>query len=740
MDVTGSIWSSEYVGARLSVAVPDGRVAVYETHVSEPTSLREDPVCDLRLDQRLGVVHTEHADRVTATAIIPSDRGLLLGFASGKIALVARSAEKDGSVDHGGTTAAGSASAYEWIVATCHAPPTGVTALATDAGGLTLYSTGNDLQIVKTTRTSGSNLSVQRRGSLQTSQSSVLATLPSRNPPTAVALSPCESMLAVASCSVHIFSTKDGTHLKHFIGHENAVHSLFFMSSNSQWLVSAAQNDRYVSMWHCANEKHELRENMHNSSKRSKHASSMPVSLSSQATTTALAPKRTYLAREPVQSLLMNPFCGSDEGSFAAVDVRGGVSVWRVHPLPSLAGAEKQSEGPHVNHAPHAPSSLILAGPDGVILYGLFASVSHLVLISGSAFVPISEVVNVNTAGPLVSLNDSKAKDGSSQTLKGAENGSTAEGRDERRRHAESRVPLVDHATIPLPASRSAGRGVIEADAHAREQRRSAKADHLEMDEEDRLDNEPTLQERLTKMGVRGPTPALTSDLENSGEAALGPDARESGIHDSVDSVASLLQQALDIKDAKLLEKALQASTSSRVVARTVANLEMAYVVPLLEAIVDRLRSRYRRTDLLAWLSALVTERAGVLASSVEAAHALAAFSQVSDERAQRYTEFEDLEGRLDFTLRASEHRIQEPFHLREPIVLYDETVMHVASDGEAEPESESEPDTHLYERSGDGINKVADQKSRKDIVDRMRASALKLVADENDSSDDDFD
>jgi hypothetical protein len=113
------------------------------------------------------------------------------------------------------------------------------------------------------------------------------------------------------------------------------------------------------------------------------------------------------------------------------------------------------------------------------------------------------------------------------------------------------------------------------------------------------------------------------AEKEQAGAAASGsPTPGDNSLRHGVGSAAiasgslvAVLSQALQAQDHNLLEYCLTTgSAGNRVVTQTVARLDSKYVLPLLEALTQRLRQRPGRgRQLLPWLQTLLSTHTGLL-------------------------------------------------------------------------------------------------------------------------------
>jgi hypothetical protein len=163
-----------------------------------------------------------------------------------------------------------------------------------------------------------------------------------------------------------------------------------------------------------------------------------------------------------------------------------------------------------------------------------------------------------------------------------------------------------------------------------------------------------TLGERITQLqAYDGTLPAIDTPEDDRIERPL-----------PVQSVATLLVQALDANDAQLLDKALAAVHTSGGVSRTVRRLPARAVIPLFCALVERFCSRSVRAPTLSiWLRALILCNASFLLSQRDAPvmYPSASLRNVRDAMQALYHAIEEqrclrealvrLEGRLELIL-----------------------------------------------------------------------------------------
>ncbi|KAI3643861.1 hypothetical protein MP228_010025 [Amoeboaphelidium protococcarum] len=213
---------------------------------------------------------------------------------------------------------------------------------------------------------------------------------------------------------------------------------------------------------------------------------------------------------------------------------------------------------------------------------------------------------------------------------------------------------------------------------------------------------EATIEEKLHALRVLNDTDKMSVEVHKSQPKV------------SVDSLQSMLSQAIHSKDVKMLEECL-AVQDQKVITKTVYKLPSKHVVPLLEHIMTRFQSRYTRSlSLTRWLRVILVVHMAQLISQPQLVEKLAKLQQAVDYRAQNYENMIKLMGRLDVI--DQQMKIRQDINelnsskfgqLQEPEVEYNEDYFdgdQQSDDDESIQSSDSE-DSNTVESEDERLN-----------------------------------
>jgi U3 small nucleolar RNA-associated protein 5 len=118
-------------------------------------------------------------------------------------------------------------------------------------------------------------------------------------------------------------------------------------------------------------------------------------------------------------------------------------------------------------------------------------------------------------------------------------------------------------------------------------------------------------------------------------------------------SLQTILTQALHSNDKTLLEYCLaEGGRSSTVIRETVERLPLKFVLPLLNSVVERFRSKPSRgVYLMAWIRQILNSHTSYLMSVPEVGASLAGLYQAIDHRMGVFKKLLQLQGRLDLVM-----------------------------------------------------------------------------------------
>lgn len=157
---------------------------------------------------------------------------------------------------------------------------------------------------------------------------------------------------------------------------------------------------------------------------------------------------------------------------------------------------------------------------------------------------------------------------------------------------------------------------------------------------------ERTIEEKLRALKLlRGEQSAIPAAANGAGAT---PPQRARQKIPRADSLQVLLQQALHARNVQRVEECLQVQ-DDRTVAQTVARMDAAHAVLLLDFIVTRFQLvPTRQRQLAKWLRAVLVAHMATLVSSATCATRLAPLYQSMQDRLRNHAALLRLQGRLD--------------------------------------------------------------------------------------------
>lgn len=457
--------------------------------------------------------------------------------------------------------------------------------------------------------------------------------------PTALAVSPCGSFVAVASSRVRLFDANTFVLIREYVGHSTQV-SILRWSTDSLYFVTGAK-DNGVSVWKAKGKK-----TMQVQPVRQLHIESRPVSLS-----ISRVEERNYAV------------VATAEGGCKA-------SCWYF--TTKLKRKERT--------VPVMPSSTIRididqniikpsAGP--ILDVQFFGSPFHAVLARGPVLRPTFATVSLKTPKD---ENETLLKEVLLDKLQPLRTTTP-------KKNKKSSIPrnlnenVIAVSDFPLPGY---GSGVKEKN-HKSSRKRSLSVEVKKENGASMLsesgDKEPlSKRAKLEAEGVGNGSTLLdalvvkkraqeeaTSKVKDESLSSKGTDAEKAPkLPSRARSVHTVLEQALISQDAKMLEVCLQ--NNEETVRLTVMRLEENKVVLLMEKLVELFRKQHRRAQGLSiWIKHLLHAHALALSGN-PSLHRLA---QALEYRIQWALPLMKLQGRLDFVYST---RLEKPaVKLEEP-------------------------------------------------------------------------
>ncbi|KAJ3194524.1 WD repeat-containing protein 43 [Irineochytrium annulatum] len=247
---------------------------------------------------------------------------------------------------------------------------------------------------------------------------------------------------------------------------------------------------------------------------------------------------------------------------------------------------------------------------------------------------------------------------------------------------------------------------------------------------------EPTLEERLKEMALdpsTAPTPPRSSGRNGPRK---GPPRNPTAA-----SLHSMLSQAVHSSDRQLLETTLMVS-DPKIILATVRRLPARLVVPLLDMLVGRLAARPSRAGaLIEWVRAVVVAHAAFLMTDQTLVRHLGALHQTLDARVSTFQRLLKLSGRLDL--------VMSQIALRSSQEVGADSAAARDTGGEEEAEAVYDEERELDENEEDGAefddddevdgrSAGWDEEEEEDDEDDIRSDSEEEEDDDEDDEDED--
>jgi len=459
--------------------------------------------------------------------------------------------------------------------------------------------------------------------------------------PTAIALSPCGSFVAVASSRVRLFDASTFGLIREYVGHASQV-TMLRWSADSLFFVTAAK-DNAVSVWKAKGKKTSQVQPT-----RQLHIESKPVSLS-----ICLVEERNYAVLATAEG-----GCKANCWYFSTKLKRKDRAV------PVLPTSTVRVD---------IDQSIITASAGPIIDVQFFGSPFHAVIARGPLLRPTFATVSFKTPKD---ENESILKEVLIEELQPVRTMTKKESKSSIPRNLNENVLAV--SDFPLP-----GYDATVEKNHKRSRKRSLnvevrKENGASMQSESRekephtkrakfegegVGNGATLVDALVSKKRAEEANSIKVEREKKGTSSEGIDVEDATeLPSRARSVHTVLAQALTSQDSGMLEVCLE--NGEETVKLTVNRLQEKEVVLLMEKLVELFRKQHRRAKHLSlWIKHLLHVHA-LLLSGHPVLHSLA---QALEYRIQWATPLMKLQGRLDFMYSA---RLEKQVFVEEPTPL----------------------------------------------------------------------
>jgi U3 small nucleolar RNA-associated protein 5 len=193
---------------------------------------------------------------------------------------------------------------------------------------------------------------------------------------------------------------------------------------------------------------------------------------------------------------------------------------------------------------------------------------------------------------------------------------------------------------------------------------------------DDEEEEEPTLADKLNDMALRTP------------DASPLPQSQRS--KPNANSLYTMLTQAIHSNDVQFLERCLNVD-SKVVIHTTVRRLTPQQVVPLLDLLLNRMRTKFTRTtQLMEWIRAILLSHSSYLMTLPGIVTRLGSLYQHLDSRVATFQKLLRLSGRLDLVMSQIETRRKQAdedldTERQVPAVVYEEEEDDIQEDSEEE-------------------------------------------------------
>lgn len=412
---------------------------------------------------------------------------------------------------------------------------------------------------------------------------------------------------------------------RRFIGHKTAVTAAVSASS----FVITACEDSFLSIWSTDPVSRDGSSDVRTKRRRTANVGN--------AETTLVAPysgvRDLYVDEE-------RNFCFT----VVALMSTGDFAIWRSCDLSKIS-----CEG-SAHMAPRPATFLVQANSVNVHA-ALFSKRGHLTIFRGSPLKPFADTVSLEGGSAGVNIKLPKVQDA---FFSSNEN------------DVDRKLELV-RATAKLEISNSAPVEVLDTNLrrakpkvdakYQKEEKKSedevdqpsdsllaqeTKSADIEKTAKDEEDEEPTLEEKLKALGIDNAESASKSLKRPGGNGSLLEATR-------LDSRASVLLQAVRVKDSKMMEACIYNMTKAAIIHNTIKRIPSHVAVgELLEMLIQRLRDRHEQVEILSlWIKVILMEHAGAMISQRQQ-DAISALACVIEDRTRSLDTLSRLQGRLE--------------------------------------------------------------------------------------------
>ncbi|CAM9286134.1 unnamed protein product [Phaeothamnion confervicola] len=492
---------------------------------------------------------------------------------------------------------------------------------------------------------------------------------------TSLCLHPGGKWLAVAGASVRILNLATEKRVRTFeSGHAKAVAAMCF-SPCGRYLAAAAEGSRFVELYDCADADA-------SAAIATYTLQDYPVYMQLRVTASAAAAGAAVAAGAVAggNGDLVTALVGCDSGTLSVLQVRreaaGGV-VHKPQECRVVSAGVKAGGAPlEVVRACFALSGDELLVAHGSPIAPKFATVGFLDPANGALLAE----ARVEGAAAAATANDAAKK----MRVKGADT-----------------TPEAGHVTGPgemglrgtevdlgaanaADADEDAGRAAATAGGDAGDDSAAAAlADERSLPLGERLEALSRVLDQASAQRQRQRQPREAQETAAAAGRKLP----------TVESMATVLQQALQSSDDALLEQCLNLG-DPMVVEATVDKLPSVLVLPFLQRVVSKFEKRPARAVVLStWIRAVLTRHTGYLMSVPGLASQLARLSQMVSYRLASFPKFLDLAGRLDLVLAHVGPAAKAEEVSAEPENVYNESDDMGSEDGDEDGEEDDDED-----------------------------------------------
>lgn len=516
------------------------------------------------------------------------------------------------------------------------------------------------------------------------------------------------------SQTMTIVKLSSGDVKRRFLGHKNSISAV----ASAPPFAITASDDTFLSVW-----------NIDPSSKDGPSDSRTKR----RRTANIAGPEMTLIAPHP--NILKLSVSREHKATFtvAALLLSGNIAVWQSCNFGTSFKSGKDSVGVTTP----SPASFVIDTGHVYVHTTFFSKKGFLTVLRGSVLKPQSETVDVNNvrAGTNVVLpevrsdftgtqmDDTKRKARLREAAASAEvtNASVAESIQTDHKEASfphpkgneqtsvDRIEMTDKTNNDLP-DQQVNNGPISSG---------------ESDINDN-DNEPTLEQKLKTLGIRGDSLSATTRPLPTSSSLLEATRLNSRV--------SVLMQAVRSKDSKMLDACLFA-TDTTVIRNTIRRIPPNIAAgELLELLVQRLRDHFEKVESLSvWIKAILMEHASAIIS-LRQNNVITALAHALEDRIRTLDSFSRLQGRLELIVGQSGRLKRTGIDHAVPVAEYEEEEHESSSSGaeedeEDENENGEEDEEEVGEEGEDeDEDEDGDENAQGDLSDRSEE-----VSDEGD-------